>query len=489
MTSSQVKKAIDETIGQKPLMNEAFVQKVMDDRKKQKKPLPFLQPALVALLMLVIGAVLYFTPQQRQAVQIESQYLSEPYEKLIGQYYAAIHEQDKIALAKVARTNPDEAFFRYSTFDLTGSIHVLKNIEADEEITVFTKLSRQDGSELIDTLVINKAMKKLEVDALQTMKYYVEDVDLPKELVLEYKEAPLAPVMENTTLTLDDATVQKINGYTLYQIPTKEGMWRVFEAPNGQQLDLGKTASELMHFQSGGEGCFYFIDSETLEIIIVYHNKEKAYQTISGKLKYAGVTSYRTDFHELPVFTLGGAEPKLVTIEQGKLLYANAFEHIELVNPPEFYSSEAVGPHLIVIYNEDNRQLSSYYQLTDKNTFTNERFINMLEAKPEHLQDMVLQNRYNDQIMYIFANDTLHYRSDTRLYRERPTSENQKPDSGELVEKTYTNIKIETKNNQYFITGDDDFSWTLTRTAPRILQDERGIEYMAPMAFEELKEM
>lgn len=488
MTNSRVKKAIDETIGNEPLMNEVFVQKVIDGKKKRKKQVPFFQPVLVVMLMLLIGAVLYFTPQEKnQAVEIEAQYLSEDFERLIGQYYGTIKQQDEKTLLDIAITDPDEAFFRYSAFDLTGPIHVLKSIEADEKITVFIKLSKQDGSELIDTLVINKTTKKLEVDALQTMNYYVEDVELPKELVLDYKEAPLASVMENETLALEDATIQKLNGYKLYQIPTQEGMWRVFEAPNGQQLDLGKTDSaHLMHFQDGGEGRFYFIDSETLEAIIVYYNKDNAYQTISGKLRYPGVTTYKTDFHELPVFTLGGAEPKMVTIEQGKLLYANAFEKTELVNAPEFYSAEAVGPHLLVIYSEDNHQLSSYYQLTERNVLMNERLIGMLEAKPEHLQDMILQNRYNDRIMYIFADDTLHYRSDTRLYRERPTAENQKPDSGELVEKTYTNLEIEAKNNQYFITAEDGFSWTLTRTAPRVLQDEKGIEYTAPIVFEDL---
>ena len=41
MTNSQVKQAIDETIGRQPLMEEAFVQKVMQ-KKQRKKPLPFL---------------------------------------------------------------------------------------------------------------------------------------------------------------------------------------------------------------------------------------------------------------------------------------------------------------------------------------------------------------------------------------------------------------------------------------------------------------
>ena len=108
------------------------------------------------------------------------------------------------------------------------------------------------------------------------------------------------------------------------------------------------------------------------------------------------------------------------------------------------------------------------------------------QAKPEHLQNMLLQNRYNDQITYFFSNGTLYYHSDTRFFYEKPEIEDEKPAPRELVEKTYTNIKIKTKGNQYFITGDDGFSLTLTRTAPRILQDEKGIEYTTPMKFEDL---
>lgn len=105
-------------------------------------------------------------------------------------------------------------------------------------------------------------------------------------------------------------------------------------------------------------------------------------------------------------------------------------------------------------------------------------------AKPEHLKDMIVQNRKESRIMYVFNNGTLHYKSDTRLYLEKPKSEDEKPYSGELIEETYTNIQIKAKDNQYFITGDDSFSWTLTRTAPRILVDEKGNEYIIPYAFE-----
>src|SRR5690606_35469083 len=53
MTNSQVKQAIDETIGRQPLMDEAFVQKVLDGKQHRKKELPFIQPAIVLLLAFV----------------------------------------------------------------------------------------------------------------------------------------------------------------------------------------------------------------------------------------------------------------------------------------------------------------------------------------------------------------------------------------------------------------------------------------------------
>lgn len=114
---------------------------------------------------------------------------------------------------------------------------------------------------------------------------------------------------------------------------------------------------------------------------------------------------------------------------------------------------------------------------------------NMYMAKPEHLKDMIVQNRKESGILYVFNNGTLHYRSNTRLYIEKPKSEDETPYSGESIEKTYTNIQIKTKDNQYFITGDDGFSWTLTRTAPRILIDEKGIEYTIPFAFEDMPQI
>ncbi|MER1958623.1 MAG: hypothetical protein ABS942_14675 [Solibacillus sp.] len=477
MTNSQVKKAIDETIGQKPLMNEAFVQKVMDGKKKRKKPLPFFQPALVAVLMLLIGAVLYFTPQEtKQAVEINEAYLTDSEEQLIGQYYAAIAQQDEKTLKKIAITNAEEAFFRYSSFDLAGPLQVLRTIDETYSTTVLLRLPRPDGEELIDTLVINKQTNKVEVDARQTMKYYVDNVELPKEFAFTYRDAPLAPIIKNEKVNVKNAMMQTLSGHTLYQIQQAEGVRRVLETPNGQMLDLGIASTGTTYFHDGGDGRFYFIDSETMNMVFIYRNEGADYQIVSGQLKYPGVTMYKTDFIEEHVVLLGGHEPKSIIIENGQLHYANIFEQVELYNSPLLYRTEAVGANLLVIYQEDDKQLSSYYQFTAKELLMNSSKVDMLEAKPEHFKDLWLQNRYKDQYIYIFNDGMLHT-------RERENA------AMDVVEKTYTNIQIETKDDQYFITGDNGFSWTLTRTAPRILQDEKGIEYTVPIAFEELKEM
>ena len=95
----------------------------------------------------------------------------------------------------------------------------------------------------------------------------------------------------------------------------------------------------------------------------------------------------------------------------------------------------------------------------------------------------MLRNRYDDRIYYLFSEGELLYRADSRLFIERPKSADEKPLSGELIENTYTNIKISTKGNQYFITGDDGFSLTLKRIGERLLVDQEGNEYITPIYF------
>lgn len=474
MTNSQVKRAIDESIGKEPLMNEAFLQKVVQN-KKRKKPLPFLQPAIVVLLMLVIGTVLYFTPEQRiHAVEIESQYLKPNQEQLVAEFYGAIVKQDKRTLAKISDVSSEQVFARYSIFEFTKPVEVIKTIESDETITVFLKL-QSNNTDFLDELIIHKETEKIEVDTAQIMGLYDANAELPKNFVLEYKVAPYAPIMKNIELDLKKADIQKVNDYTLYQIPTDEGTWRVFEAPDGKQFDLNTVSSGQTEVITGNNGKFFFIDSETMETTYIHRDKEGNYQIVTGQLKYPGVTTYQTDFHEEPVFMFGGREPKVITTKKGQLMYAEVFGNVNLINSPAFYDTEGIGQHILVKYSEDSKQISTYYQFTSQDELMDYRKIGMLEAKPEHFIDMSLVNRYNDQLIYIFKKGTIYYRG--------------KSNSGELIEEEYTNIQLDTKDNQYFITGDNGFSWTLTRTAPRILQDEKGIEYTAPVAFEDLSKV
>ncbi|AWE08477.1 hypothetical protein DCE79_14360 [Lysinibacillus sp. 2017] len=492
MTNSQVKQAIDETIGKKPMLNESFVEKVLT-KKRPPKRIPLLQPAIVFVLMLAISAILYLTPSQNEnsAVEIKEQYLTDGQKQLMEQYYSAIAKKDKKALREVATLSTDEVITRYKVFDLTKALEVVKTIDADNELTLFVKLqSATERYVYLEKLVLDKPSNKFVLSDAYEFSYYNQKIELPKTISLNYKTAPIATPMTSNDIDLDQAEKERINGNTFYQLETKLGMKRIFEAFSGERFDLGIVSEGMSYFSAGHDNQFYFIDALTMHMTFIYLNDEGNYQIMTGELGERSITTYQTDVLEEPILITVGEQPKIMTIQQGQLVYADIFEQAELDNPRIFYTTEAsMGSHVVVKYTEDLQQISTDYKFTASNVLTDSRTIDMFEAKPEHLQEMVLQNRRNSQIIYIFANGTLHYKSDTRLYYEKPKSADEKPASGELIEEQYTNIQIKTKNNQYFITGDKGFSWTLTRTGPRILQDEKGIEYTIPIAFEDLPEI
>lgn len=490
MTNSQVKQAIDETIGREPLMDEAFVQKVMQKRRR-KKPLSILQPAIVLVFMLAIGAALYFTPSQSEhsAIEIKEEFLTDEQTKLIDRYYSAILNKDKNALAKVATISSQDVIERYSNFDLTKPLEVVKTIDAEKELMLFIKL-QSDTEIYLDKLLLNKQSNKLELGEAFEFTQYEQEIELPKEITLSYKLAPKATPMKKADINLENAEVQVINGNSFYQLETKEGMKRIFETISGERFDLGIVSEGISYYSANNNNIqFNFIDSLTNMVTFVYLNKQGDYQIITGELgEQGGFTSYQTEFHKEPFIFTGGNQPRVITIQNGQLVYADIFEQADFENPTEFYSIENFGKLLLVKYTEDLKQTSTYYELTSMTVYKDSRLRNMLIAEPVHLQTMLLTNRYISQITYQFDDGTLYYRNDSRFYNEKPKTEDEKAVSGELIEETYTNIKIETENNQYFITGNNGFSWTLTRTAPRILQDEKGIEYIVPIDLDELSE-
>ncbi|MCH7322989.1 hypothetical protein LZ480_14010 [Solibacillus sp. MA9] len=473
MTKSQMKQAIDEAISNGPMMNENFVQKILNDKKRPKKTIPFLQPALVVVMMLVIGTLLYFSPSQtkQSAVEIKEYSLTDTQAKLVEGFYTAIAMKDEKALAKVATMSNEEVINRYKAFDLTKQIEVIKTIDDEKELMLYIKLRGATYSYL-EKLVLDKESEKFIISDAYEFLFYEEDIELPKSIALTYQDAPIATPMKTTPWKLDKAEQQTINGNTLYQIETKEGMQRIFESFSGERFDLGIASEGISYFNSGESNQFFIIDTLTKQMTYIYLNQQGTYQMITGELDWQSITQYQTEFHDAPFIVTGGTQPKIMTIQNDKLIYANIFANAEFVQPLEFYSSESYGDSLLVKYTEDLRQTSQYFELKSMNLYEDYRLRDMLIAKPEHFKDMSLTNRYKDQLIYIFNEGTIYYRGKTS--------------TGELIEKTYTNIQIETMDNQYFITGDDGFSWTLTRTAPRILQDEKGIEYTIPIAFEDI---
>ena len=475
MTNSQVKKAIDETIGNEPLMNEAFVQKVMDGKQKRKKRVPFFQPALVVVLMLLIGAVLYFTPQEtkQSAVEIKDYNLTDVQLNKLNHYYTAIVNADRKSLTEVALLDKDEDFFkRYQNFDFSKRIEVVKVIETTQQYQYYVALRSAEHTYL-DHLVFDKESEKFILNKGHEISYYEREVEFPKTIALQYKKAPVATPMDISNIDLKKAQSERINGNTFYQLETKRGMRRIFETFAGEYYDLGIASEGISYYSVGHDNQFYFIDALTKMLTFVYLNDDGDYQILTGELEERGITNYQTYVHEEPILLTVGEQPKVMTIQKDKLVYSDILELAEFENPKAFYSIESMGMHVLVKYTEDLQQISTYYEFTAADVLTDYRTIGVLEAKREHLADMSLANRYNDQTIYMFSYGTLYYREKV---------------AGKLIDKTYTNIQVETKGNQYFITGDDGFSWTLTRTAPRILQDEKGIEYTTPIAFEDLTE-
>ena len=489
MSSSKVKQAIDEVIGDKPLLNDPFVEKVLM-KQQPKKSMQFLKPVIVFILMLTIGTVLYFTPPKTEhsAVEITQHYLTNEQTTLLEHYYTAILSKDKKALAKVATMSNDEVIERYKAFDLTKPLEVIKTIDTENELILYVKLQHTIQSyTLCEKLLLDKASNKFVLSDAYGFMYYDSEVELPKTFTLNYKIAPVATPMEKQNINLENADMQEINGNTLYQLKTQQGIRPIFETVSGERFDLG-IVSEGMTYYSVDNNQFYFIDSVTMMMTHIYLNEYGKYQIVKGKVSKGNITKRLTEVYKEPFLVTDGDKPKIITIQDGRLIYANIFKPEELANPIEFYSTESIGTMLLVKYSDDIQQTSDYYELTSMNVLENIRMRDMLMAEPVHLQTMILTNRYKSQIRYQFDDGKLYYRNDSRLYYEKPKTEDEKPLSGELIEETYTNIKIETKDDQYFITGDNGFTWTLTRTAPRILQDEKGIEYTVPIDLDKLSE-
>ena len=489
MTNSQVKQAIDETIGREPLMDEAFVQKVQGGKQHRKKPLPFIQPAIVILLLFSLGGLLYFMPQsdEQLAVDIEEQYLTDEEEQLIKNYYSAILNKNKKSFEELSSIPFDQAVERYSKFDLKQPLQVLKKIENEEFVIVYIKLHSND-TDYLDRVELIDSTGKVDLDVKESLFQYESDITLPKVITLDYKIAPTAPVMQNVDFDKEKVHTRQVNGTTLYLVPRKEGMQHILETDDGLYIDLNITSNMTIYTIAGNKDTTYFVNDETKEATYLFRNQFGDYQMITGHVQYGGVPTYDTDFHDNPVVLFVGDKPKIVTINQGQLEYADVFENAQFINPVEFYSTESAGPNLLVKYTDDYQQISTYYEFIARDELQDSRTVNMYEAKPEHLKNIIVQNRYKSNIKYVFNNGTLHYTDDTRIFIEKPKTEDEKPYSGELIEKTYTNIRIETKDNQYFITGDNGFSWTLTRTAPRILKDEKGIEYTVPFNLDDYVE-
>lgn len=488
MSNSRMKQAIDETIGQEPLLQEALVEKMME-KKSPKKTRSWLQPALVLLLIFAVGAVLYFTPgdTDRSATEIvvEAKNLSAEQRMVVEDFYAAIQQKDADALSEVSEVNAELAFSDYSSFDLTKPLEVVKTIEDTHSLTLFVKL-QGDYDTVFNKIQFVKESNKIEVGTQHLHYIYQGEVLFPKTITLDYRTAPFATEMINYEIEETNFAYEPMEVFdgTLYQLKMDNRTWRIFKTQAGKLLDLGSFSEVETTVVVGKENELFLIDEATSFVTMLYKNSNGEYQTVAGDLgRDIGISFYQYENYKQPLLLWGGTEPKIVTTRDGQLIVANIFEQAKFERPIEFYSAETFGPNLLVKYNEDFVQQSKYFTLTDFETYTTVDSTPEYEAKASHLKNMMLAGRHNDSSYLLFSNGTLEIVKDTRFQSLQPNVNGEQVEPRERTEITYTNIEVYAEGNQYFITGDEGFTMTLTRTGERIFIDDEGIEYTSPTSF------
>ncbi|ATP41596.1 hypothetical protein CSE16_17005 [Solibacillus sp. R5-41] len=470
MTNSRIKQAIDETIGKEPLLNDAFVEKVLT-KKKSRKTLQWIQPAIALCMMLVLGVALYFLPNEYEqtatVVEVKASILPKEQREVVVKYFDAISKQDAKALQKVANVNTEMVLKEYSIFDFEQPLEVVKTIDEEERVLLYIKLTASDINFLNEIQYV-KATGKIELSE-QQLFYSYDEIEFPQSIDLEFRPAGYATEMWNFDLNAQQQAYEKVtfdDGTLLHQLKYKEGTLRVIETLEGKFFDLGIFSDGPATFFNGKPGELFILDEKTSIVTLLFKRSDGNYQMINGDLQEdKGITSYLRDFHDEPFFFWGGQEAKVVTVRNGELVSANIFEHAKLDGPSQFYSVEMIGPNVLLKYNEDFFQKSEHYSMLDLEKLTIDKVT--YEAKESHLQNIVFINRENYYNQYEF------YGNDMKIKLA--------PEDVEIdgkSEKIYKNIKVRVDGEKYFLTGDDGFTLQLTRKDERTISDEKGNEYI-----------
>lgn len=484
MKDNQLKKAIDEMISNKPLLNDAFVKRVMVPKKILNK-VSWVHPIIVLSLVFFIGMILYFMPnEQRQATTIENNELPAKYEAIVRHYFEAISLKNAQAFAKVSDEDAKEIFHQYSNYKLNEPLTILKTIEYEDSYTVFVLLPKGEGHYFINQLNLVKNSRKITLSNDNKFTEY-RNIHLPISIPLQYRPAPFAVQLENFDLgkyqkAFETQTYE--DGVKLYQLKTTKGTWRIIETMEGDLFEFPIVSSGQSYATGIAKNEYYIVDEKSSKVEILYKNREGQFQHLSGSTDRQGMINNQLGFHENPFFIWGGQDPTIATIRDGILVNAPILESANLIGPVEFYNVEAEGDMILLKYSEDDFQKSQYYRFQQFDKLEVVLYDKPLEAKVSHLNMLFLIGRgfnrlefYNDELRVVLRPDI----------DPSPYAKNKNKNHLEAIDATYKNIKVTVKDSTYYITGDDGFEMTLTRIAERVFIDDKGNEFTTGMYLSE----
>ncbi|MEK4426797.1 hypothetical protein [Solibacillus sp. FSL K6-1523] len=472
MTNSRIKQAIDEAIGKDPLLNDTFVEKVLT-KKKTRKSLQWIQPAIILCTMLVLGFTLYFLPAEniQTAEEVEPSLPTEEQRIVVENYFDAIYRKDVKAIQKVANVDVEMVLKEYSIFDLEQPFEIVKTIDEEQRIVLYIKLTANER-DFLNEIQYVKATGKIELNE-QQLFYAYDDIELPRSIDLEFRTVDNAPKMLNFELKSKQQAYEKgifADGTILHQLKDEEGTLRVMETMEGEFLDIGifSDGPSATYTMSSGSGGYLIIDEKGMNITLLFKQTTGNYQIVYGDLQDRKDARkegpYQIDFHDEPVYFWGGQDAKIVTVRDGELVSANIFEHAKLNGPIPFYSVDMRGPNVLLKYDDNYFQKSNYYLLEGFNQLSTSEL--HFDAKKNNLQNRVFINRANYYNQYEFYGNDLKIKLAPKDVGANGKSE-----------QIYTNIKIRVDGENYFVTGDSGFAVQFTRKDDRTIVDEQGNEY------------
>ena len=261
MSESNIKKGIDDVIGQERWLTEELVEKMASRSKSRVVFIKSLQPLLAVTIVFLIGVILYFLPQNGQLEQaqtdtmpgqsIEDGVLTDGYKDIVFDYFKAIEKRDDAAFQEVSRTevvaSPKEVFLKYEKVDFS-TLEIYKTIPMEDAIKLYVRhIDVSDGLEYFNIIYLDPATKTVSEDIYVDWLVY-EELELPQEIQLNYEEKGLLTTIDKHDTVKHNMAAEVIelmNGMRLMQFQTEDGVWQVLRGYNFTEemvefrLDLG----------------------------------------------------------------------------------------------------------------------------------------------------------------------------------------------------------------------------------------------------------